>query len=252
MNIKATTKYQLGEFKKYLATYYLVILSTFVFFTMFFQVSGGVVSGANFGLEFITAIFLFNCGLNSFKVNFLMMMQNGISRKTMFIGSSITFLLVSLFMSIIDRGIAVITNFFTKTIGGLSFKGLYDVVFSYRIAKFNGLLFELEAILIVCAMYMAALIAGYFITTLYYRMNKALKIIVSVVVPVTLIIILPLADSMVFNGKIGNLVSKLFVFIFGESGSNPSPYNMLLVCVMVIIITMGLSWLLVKKAVDKN
>lgn len=252
MSIKAATKYQLGDFKKYLMTYYLVVLLTVVFFTLLFQVSVNGVSGTYLNLEFITAIFLLNCGLNTFKVNFLMMMQNGISRKTMFIGTSITFLMVSIFMSILDRVIAVITGLFTQSTEGVYLKGIYDFIFSRRMASLGGILFELEAILITFSMYMAVVVAGYFITTLYYRMNKGLKIIVSVGVPVTLIIILPIADSKVFNGQIAKLVSKLFTFIFGASGSNPNPYNLLLVCVMGIIITLGLSWLLVKKAVDKN
>lgn len=252
MNIKATTKYQLSDLKKSLGTYYLVILLVVVFFTLIDKLWGNDGSGTYNGFEFTTIIFLFVCGLNSFKGNFLMMIQNGISRKTMFIGASITFLSVSMFMSIIDRGLAIFIDLITKSIDGMYFKGFYDIIYSHRMASLSGILFELEAIFITFMMYIAAILAGYFITTLYYRMNKALRVIVSVGVPVTIIFILPLTDGMVFNGGIGNLISKLFAFIFGESGSNPSPYNMLLVCAVGSIIALGLSWLLVKKAVDKN
>lgn len=250
MNIKATTKYQLREYKKSLGSYYLIVLLIVVLFTVLDRMWGSEGSGSYNGFEFATIIFLFICGLNSFKGTFLMMMQNGISRKSMFIGASITFLSVSMLMSVIDRVIAMVVDLITKAIGGLSYEGFYDLVYSHRMPK--GILFELEGILVTCAMYAAAVTAGYFITTLYYRMNKALKVIVSVGVPVTLFFILPLVDSMFFNGIIGDLVLKLFYFIFGDFHGKANPYNMLLVCIISSIIALGLSWLLVKRAVDKN
>lgn len=252
MNIKATSKYQLNDFKKSLSTYYLVILLIIVFITVVDRIFGSNGSGNYNGFEFATVVFLFICGLNSFKDTFLMMLQNGVSRKSMFIGSSITFLSVSVLMTILDRAIASFGNLISNAIGGLSYTGFYDIIYSHRKLELNGLSYQLEALFITWMIYAAAVIVGYFITTLYYRMNKALKIIVSAGVPVTILFILPLLDSMVLGGKISVGVIKFFEFTFGSPGGKANPYNMLIVCIITIIAALLFSWLLVKRAVDKN
>ncbi|MEE0931913.1 MAG: hypothetical protein U0L64_02585, partial [Clostridium sp.] len=75
-------------------------------------VSGGRSSMS--GVEFSTVIFLFVCGLNSFKSNFYFAKSNGISRKTFIKGLLISSIPISLVMSIIDVIINRISNIFIK------------------------------------------------------------------------------------------------------------------------------------------
>lgn len=252
MNIKAATKYQLFDYKKSLKIYYLVIMLIIVFFTVLDKVWGNEGNGNFNGFETSTIIFLSICGLNSFKSSFLMMLQNGVSRKSMFIGNSLSILAVGMVMAVLDRVISVTANLISKAIGGLAYVGFYDLAYSNRCAELNNIVFQLEAILITWIIYTTATAAGYFITILYYRMNTALKVIVSIGVPASILFIIPLIDRMVFDGKIISFMGKFLVFIFGGPDGKPNPYNILLVCVIGTIIVQGLTWLLVRKAVDKN
>ena len=252
VNIKAATKYQLIDYIKSIKTYYFVILLVIIFFTLLDKVWGGGGDGSYNGFEVTTSIFLFVCGLNSFKTTFLMMMQNGISRKSMFISNAISILTASFLMAVLDRIMLLLVNTIGNTLGGLSYSGLFDAAYGYRLDSLNSFVFQLELILLTWMVYTVATVAGYFITTLYYRMNTALKVIVSVGVPASILFIIPMLDSMVFKGNISTLLNKIFSFIFGVPGGGAKPYNLILLCVLGSIIALGLSWLLVKRAVDKN
>ena len=252
VNIKAATKYQLNDYKKSLRVYYLVILLVITFLTLLDTIWGGNGDGTYNGFESSSIIFLFICGLNSFKTTFLMMLQNGTSRKSMFIGNITSILTVSFAMSVLDRILSLFANIIGNAIGGLSYSGLFDLLYSHRLENLNSFVFQLEIILLTWMVYTAVTIGGYFITILYYRMNTALKVIVSVGVPASILFIIPLLDYMVLDGKISALRNKFIYFIFGEPGANANPYSLLLACLLGIIIVQGLSWLLIKRAVDKN
>ena len=66
------------------------------------------------GMELSTVIFIFVCGLNSFKSNFYFAKSNGISRKTFIKGLLISIIPIALVMSIIDIIINRINNIFIK------------------------------------------------------------------------------------------------------------------------------------------
>lgn len=246
LNIKATTKYQLNDYKKSIKIYYFVIILIIVFFSVLDKMWGNDGDGAYNGFETSTAIFLFICGLNSFKGTFLMMIQNGVSRKSMFIGGTITILTTSMVMAVLDRFISSFANFISLAFDSLLYTGLFDMLYSYRLETHSSFIYQLELFLVTWMVYIVATAVGYFITILYYRMNKALKIFISIGIPVSVLFILPTLDTMVLDGWIDSLIVKFFSFIFER------PSGMILVCVLGSIIVLGLSWLLVRKAVDKN
>ena len=75
MKLKSTVKYQMIDMGKPVSIFYFVLLCVLVFgFTVTgarFVISGNIVSttnGSGFsGMELATVVFLFVCGLNSFK-----------------------------------------------------------------------------------------------------------------------------------------------------------------------------------------
>lgn len=250
MNIKSATKYQMYECITSVRIYYLVIILVTVFFggiTSFGNASGVRVNG---GTEMPTVIFLFVLGLNSFKETFLMSLQNGITRKTMFISRLITVLFTGAGMAVIDRIILGFEKLYSSVNKNYHVSGMYEMIFNKRAESLNIAARNMEAALIISGINIAVIIAGYFITAAYYRMNKALKIIISVGVPVTAFILLPMLDHYTFNGKITAAIGRFLVFVFGGKAGNP--YNLLLSCVVFAIVGIGLSWLLIRKAVEKN
>jgi hypothetical protein len=250
MNVKAATKYQLYEYKKAIKVFYLVIILVMLFFgtLVSIQTSGNV--KVNGGIEGSAMVFLFILGLNSFKDTFLMMLQNGITRKSMFIGRLITILATSVTMTVIDRLLANLGGLLNDISNRFVYTGMYEMVFQKRAESLNIVVMNLEAILITIGVYIAAMVAGYFITAAYYRMNKILKITVSIGVPTFFFILLPIIDAAVFKGKISAGIKRLIIFVFG--GDTGTPYNLLLTCLAFSVIAIGLSWLLIRKAVERN
>ncbi len=68
------------------------------------------------------------------------------------------------------------------------------------------------SLLFAVAFYLAASMFGYFITVLYYRLNKGGKIAVSVGVPAVVFVALPLVGAFVLNNTI-NEGFKSFSFL---------------------------------------
>ena len=129
MNLKATYKYQLREYKNSVIIYYLVVVLVYIFF----GVSTSIMEETNFqstgGIELSTVIFLFVIGLNSFKETFLMLLQNGISRRTMFLGRMMTAVTLSFGMMAIDRIFLSIIKSGDKE--AFRVNGLYEEFFSH-------------------------------------------------------------------------------------------------------------------------
>ena len=85
--MKSAMIYQISEMKKPLLIYYAIIffllLASFLTTEVFLHISA---NGTTInGIEISSMIFIFVCGLNSFKEPFRMFLQNGLSRKTLFL-----------------------------------------------------------------------------------------------------------------------------------------------------------------------
>ena len=144
-----------------------------------------------------SVIFLFVCGLNAFKEDFCFFLQNGVSRKTQFSATCIAFLPVALLMAVVD---SLMTALFSTL---FSYEGILGLIYGRAMETgFTGFLLQIGWLF---CLYLFALLLGYLITTLYYRMDSKRKVLVSVSVPVLLVLVLPLIDTELFQGRISQL-----------------------------------------------
>jgi hypothetical protein len=203
-------------------------------------------------MEFASVIFLFIVGLTSFKDPFRMLIQNGVSRKMMFQSLIQSFVFICVVMALIDKIIALLSQFVASLNEELFFIGMFEQLYGQRYLgastdfqmSFEGLLFNI-------CFYLMFVMVGYFISVSYYRMNKGAKVAVSVGVPVFFFVALPIIDASLTNGVISGAIYKLILFVFGFSnGSNP--YYGMVTCLLSFALFGGLSWLLMKKAVVKD
>ncbi len=250
MNFKAAHLYQLNEYKKSVMIYYLVVALVFLFFGVTMSVGGESDFTSSGGIEMSSVIFLFVVGLNSFKDTFLMLMQNGISRKTMFLSRIAAMGILCTGMMIIDRFVVGVIGAFANTGSSFRISGMYEQMFYFRTKDMGMLQKNLEGVLFTLCFYMASIAVGYFITTAYYRMNKTLKLAVSVGLPVSFFFILPIVDATITNGRINKFLGYLIGSVFGVN--KQQPFNFMVSCVISAAIFFGLSWLLIRKAVDKK
>lgn len=209
MKTKAIVKYYLYELKNSILVFYLIMFIGCVATYIGYKLSDGNLYST--GIELATIIFIFVLGLNLFKSQFLFLIQNGVTRKANFIGFVACTPIVVVF-AIIDSFVSVIMH---NLIG---YESIFNTLYASSIHGY-GFVYILNSILFLTVVYGLFLMLGYFITTLYYAMNKAMKIIVSVGVPVFVFIILPIIGYFL-NIDIEAGIENIILNMLGVNGSN--------------------------------
>lgn len=247
MKIKSAYKYQINELSKPIIIYYTVIIALFILTWILDSIWN--TNSMIIGFDAATAIFLFVCGLNAFKQPFHMMMANGISRRTLWISTIAAFCTASAGMALIDNLVG----------WGMSSILPYNPVFAGQYSVWYGLLEGFSTTPLMAAngfvwstfCNLSAAMVGLLITTAYYRMNKPLKLIVSIGVPVLLLIVMPIIDSSLFHGVIYSSIFSFFGWVTSLLGKG-NPYSIVLSNVFSIMISGALTWLLIRRAIIKT
>ena len=228
--------------------FYFIILIMLLF--MIFSITTIIGRGGNGtigGLEMSSIIFIFVCGLNSFLSPFRISMASGVSRKTMFAGQVISSLIISVFMAAVDSFYSFAVSFLFPYES--TFYQIYGSHFSSQPAEglLRSPLFLLQSFLWAACVYLACIALGYLISSLYYRMNKALKLTVSIGVPALLMIVLPYVDLNYTGGQVTGAIVNFIGYATGiTAGYNP--YLCMVSGIAFFAIFSGLSFLLVRKA----
>lgn len=266
MKLKAAVRYYLNDFKRPVIIYYGVLMTLFVL-QLVISALLKVRNPSSGGMEFATTIFLFVVGLNAFKAPFRLFLQNGLSRKTLYVGVVVSLCLLAAATTLFDlafgwfRGLFVrYTSTYMDRFGSMYREGKEMNAF------FDGLLWSFLS-------YLTAGMTGFLITSMYYRMNKALKLIVSIGLPAFVFVGVPLLDSLLTKGVITAFGINVISFAFGfgisispftslfdlfrqlammEGGIGLYPYHAILYSVLSIAATGVLSFLLIRRATVKE
>lgn len=220
----------------------MVLISLYIF--------GGRVTMS--GIEVSTVIFLFVCGLNSFKSNFYFAKSNGISRKTFIKGLLISSIPIALVMSIIDIIINRINNIFINnpTFYDMAYGNLVGIIgdiYNGAWTQSNSLSTIFNTILFQFSFCLLAYVVGIVINMIYYRSNKYVKVLVSVI-PVAFIMFS--GNFSIRNSGLTIRVKEFFDYIFGFN-----PVNVFACVTTFLVLTVvlwAIAFLLIRKAVIKE
>lgn len=247
MTIKSIIKYNISSLKNSIAIYYTIFI-TVCLASVFLSRNGNISSS---GIEISSGIFLFVAGLNLFKENFYFMKSNNVSRKDFLYGTAVSMIPVVLLMSIIDIIINRIYNIFMKcptiydmgyaNIGSDEWHNTINWVQSNSIGTlFNSFIFQ-------ASLSLAAISLGFLINIIYYKCNKFMKVVVSII-PVGLSILISMIGTAYPN--IINNINKFIATIFGINNRNV--YVAALTLIVSFIIFIAISRLLTRKAIIKQ
>jgi hypothetical protein len=193
------------------------------------------------GFDAATMIFLFVVGLNAYKSTFHMFSANGISRKTMFTSFVATAAILCVGMALIDSINGLIISQF------VNYEPVMQQMMGYNVG--TGVSLYGVGFLYMFFGNLACIMLGYFISTAYYRMNKPLKLIISIGVPVFFFIILPIIDAQLFEGAIYRAIGTVLAICSGRLSG--SPY-VAMACDVVFAAVVGLlGYLLARRATVK-
>lgn len=243
MKLRASLRYQLYSYLMPMAIFYGVIIGLNLI-SVVERITLSNIQISITGTDVSTLIFIFVLGLNSVRESFRMMAVNGRTRKTAFFSIALGTLIASAFMALIDMLIRpVFAPFFDN------FNTLYDMLYG-RAQGVSGIFVEYGWRV---ALYTGVALTGVWITTLYYRMNKAGKIGVSVGVPAFLFFALPMLNSA--NDGIGraitavmNAIAAAIKYMFGFGGTVPVPAMFCLWGTILFLIAAGIFWVCIRRA----
>lgn len=250
MNTLASYRYQMADHKWSILIYYLVIvgLSLIIGTTIAISINYGAIeneSASSTGLEMPTLIFLFVVGLCTFKETFLMSLQNGVSRKTLFTSKIMTIVSVALIMSVVDKLLYLIYSLIFKSTGS-SIITMTAYESMYARGSVGTLQIQLESLLFEFVLALAAMACGYFISIMFYRLNKLGKVLVGAGVPALLFFGIPILDFTLFSGAITQTMSRLMAFACG------TPMHMIVSSLLAFVIFSAAAFVLMRRAVVKR
>ncbi len=246
-------RYQMCEHRKIIIIYYCILIGVV---TALFISSAGIINSGdikvkvNFnGLDIATIIFLFMLSRYSFSGSFGMMLQNGVSRISLFKSSLLTILSLSFLMAVIDKLIYTAINLFASISGGsLWVSCLFDEL--YPSLQSTSPTMVIISFIFSFFLYMTFMAGGMFIAVWFYRIGKSAKIAICVGIPVILFIILPIVEINFTGGIITSAFWNMIDFMYGSSAVKPM--HSFITGLLLFLLFSGISWLLLRKAVVQN
>ena len=255
MKAKACFLYQILDLRWAVLVYYLAIfcLTLLTNISVVSMTSSLSINGEHTvimsGLTFASGIFIFIVGLNSFTESFWFALQNGVSRRTLFLTRLATAGATALFMGLVDQLCHSLVSLAGQNLpsGWMSlslFQQLYPQAWGNPVQGFF-----LSVVFGFCLLLFMAN-AGYAVVMLFYRLNKLGKVLVGAGVPALLIFGIPVLkalDSMYFGERLrafGNaVVQPVLDFAF-----HTVPNCMFSLLVLAALFAL-FDWLLLRRAI---
>lgn len=259
MNIKSAYQFQLRDHLRSAATYYGILVAVYILLgigLLTVKVNGQTSFN---GMDMATLIFLFVSGVVCFRESFLMLMQNSVSRKTIFISRILATLTFAGGMAVGDKIILLLGKLFTGGSTNITFNSLFEQIYSptFVYEQINSAPFVMEnpflkhIIMLVFSFlfYLLMFALGYFISVVFFRSNKVGRVALGAGIPVGLFVLYPIIDFSLFGGKISMSIVKFMDFSLGITTGNP--YAALISFTIGFILLSMLSWLVMRKAAVK-
>lgn len=242
-------KYRLFDIKDSFIIYYIIILM--IQLGKCIIIIKNKVTMAVPEVFIATAIFLFVCGLNSFKQQFKLLMQNGFSRQSIHWGF-VAFLPIAIILSLVDYLIYSI-QFFVCRIATSNTILTTNIVNPFNFSEnYSPAKTLVVSIILMAVLYAATLSFGYMVSALFYRLHKVGKILIAVGIPAAIVFTSAMA-SISENGAL--LIYFARSMFLGSPYTDNAPfYVMHFICVLAlyIILCLSASHLLIRKATIKQ
>lgn len=233
-SILKVTKYQLRDYKKTLITFY-GIMSAIVLLVVLNKIINSKGEGNFSGLGVATLIFIFVSGISSFKTNFYFLQANNVSRKRFYLANILSLISLAVFMAVIEE---LVNRAFANV-------NLYSDIFK----EIYGNNFIIASFLWSLAFYIFEASLGWVIGMIYYKCNRLMKTVVSLI-PVFLWIIIGIIDNMTDLG-IGKAIYNFAKVALGLT-NNINSYTAVLSFTIGAIVLFTISFLLIRKIPIKD
>lgn len=220
MKVNSLIKYQCWSTMKPLLIFYTIVygivaLGYFISYITFGSFDKGVFNS----IELACLIYLGITGSLGFSEDFKMAIQNGFTRKQIFIAVIVMFSFVALIMSVVDTIFAQILPAYTSLFQQIYGSG-HSVIIQWLLL---GLIYFSVAI----SAYLCTLLANKIGKKRFYFIVIALSLIILVIVPLVINIYIPL--------EIVTKIANAIVWAFGFTANGTIQFFNPIICIVLII-----------------
>lgn len=203
MKQSAALKYSLITSLKQISPFYTILFALLAIFCLLNMSTS--IGESNLGSWDLMAIFAATAIPAGFKERFLFFLQNGYSRKTIFMNFLVSFVVISLSMAFLEIFILEAANLLE-----VGYHPMFNSIYASRYlgSEFSLLL---ESFLWHATAYIAMMSISFIGIIYFYRASKTMKTIVFIVIPTALILGLPIMDYILTDGM--NMTAILFKFL---------------------------------------
>ena len=248
MKLKQSIRYQLEDFQMGILVYYCAAIAMTVLAFLAFAVYPGDSGIRVTGFSAITSVFLFVCGLCSLHENLPMALQNGVSRKTMFLARLAVTAITSAFCAVTDHVITAAANLAASPALGKSVS-LLEQLFPGALPD-HPVLSLTVSLLFSFSMLLLASTLGYCIICLFYRLPVYLRVVVGAAGGILLMFGLPgvkALDTLLFREQLRAFCAHYLEPLVNSIVSNP--FSLMGSWVLAAGALSGISWLLLRRTI---
>lgn len=248
MKLKQSIYYQLSDFRWPIVVYYCAVIALHAVLWVADHIGPGSIylSGTFSGF---TAGFLFICGLCSFHDNLPMHLQNGVSRRTMFLAWLAVMGIVCGVMATVDSALSLIVDFspLKSVYAATASASVYRTIYGFWncLSPWNLLLswlFSFALLVLVTSL-------GYFIIVFFYRLPFQMRIVVGVCAGVLMFMGVPgvkIVDTQLLGENLRAFSSQYIEPML--SYIKRTPLLLTVVWLAVAAVLSAVTWLIIRRA----
>ena len=257
MNFKNMLKYQLTSTMGVVCIFSLMTFAIFagLYLLQFILPHFLVSDQGSYNLSSTVYLFAIIFGMTTFKSILEFGVINGVSRKTIFMSTTVTYGVTSLVIAIMCLLFTFLTKGFMPTSDMFVFfygeRYGIDVIFQNTIHQ-HSLNSVFPNILWTTIVLFLLFVLGYFITVLYYRMSTIWKYIVSIGVPALAITVIPMIATSSVGDELIPIMLDTLSFTQGFASDIPNPYISVISLSLVIAIFTTINYLMMRRASIKQ
>lgn len=246
MKLKSIYKYLVCQSGKTYLIFFGILLAIVhigLFITVSLDGNGGIG-----GMEVATLTYMLVSGIVIYRESLSVSMQNGISRRTFFIASILTFITISLLASAGDVVINLLGNTYEKHCN-MVYDSMYEQFFMKGFFEENVIVTPalseyFKIFLFDFIVYITVSTIGLTVSVILYRLSKALKIIIPIgflFIGQILSFVIPYIDYKFFDGKFMNKLIPCLQWMV------ESIYHLMAVISCGALIFIGISYLFIRR-----
>lgn len=199
----------------------LVVMHLFLSICLFTDSSGGLG-----GMESSTIIFISIIGIATYKENFKMSVQNGVSRKSFYVGNILSCFAVAFMAACGDLLYVLLGRFYSGNIENFQFNCLYEQLYADG-GMTNSMI--PKVLMFYLSIYMMLIFIGVFIGALLNRLSKVLKIAIPVGLYL-LVVLIGFIDTVMLDSLILSKLADVFLWFSKDS------MNLVYVCPVIAVL----------------